>query len=129
MISLQLFLIAVGIYIINLLLSLSKHYHDAKTLAIPIIVSPFDLFHPMYFLIHPVISLLYPLIPPRFGKWTIVSTADWPFQDKGKIQQELGPPFALVCPWNYKIILADPKAAESLYHRRKDFERMELLTF
>ncbi|KAF2815923.1 cytochrome P450 [Mytilinidion resinicola] len=111
----------IGAYLGYLLVSLFRNYHAAKILGVPIVLSPFDLFHPLWYLISPAFKPLVSLLPYRFRRWSSLYTGDWPFYDKRRIHREAGDVFALVNPWNYHIIVGDPVAADAIYHRRKDF--------
>jgi hypothetical protein len=121
MISLSLCIVLLGAYICYVLVSLARVHCTARALGIPIIVSPFDLFHPSWYLLGGFIRHIVPRLPYRLHRWYTLSTIDWPFHDKGKIHREVGYVFALVCPWGFTIILADPVGPEALFRHRKDF--------
>lgn len=110
-----------GAYPCYLLYSFSTNYSAARSLGIPIVLAPFDVLHPLWYLCNNAIKPLVFLLPYRFRRWSSLYTGDWPFHDKGRIHRETGDVFALVNPWSVRIIVADPVAAGAILHRRKDF--------
>jgi cytochrome P450 len=117
----SIFIALVWAYLCYLFVSLLRNYYAAKAVGIPVIISPVDVFHPVWLVFGGLVKPFIFILPYGLRRWSTFYNLDWPFYDKGRIHRDVGEVFALVNPWNIAIILDDPVGAEAVYHRRKDF--------
>ena len=103
--------------------SLLRNYQLARSIGLPIIVSPANPLNPLWILTYrlsPIISVLR-VLPWGLGKFARYSYIGWEFDDKYAVHQELGSAFILVTPGTNELILADPDAVSVVLARRKEY--------
>ena len=104
-----------------------KNYIQARKLDVPIILSPINPINPIWVLSH---KRLLPYL--KSSPWDITgfvrySYVSWPFFDRYRIHEKLGPAFALVHPAQVELYVADGEAIDTITSRRKDFTKPFLM--
>lgn len=103
--------------------SIFRNYVIARRIGLPIVISPVSTLNPLFILLYrgfpAILSLEY--LPFGLGTWARCTWMGWPFQDKYKIHDELGPLFILVTPAANEVTVAKPEVAHAVLARRKDY--------
>ncbi|KAF2218435.1 cytochrome P450, partial [Elsinoe ampelina] len=110
-------------------LSLLHTHRLALALSLPLIHAPITWQSPLQPLLHPLLSPIFtPLsrLPYPFsllGKWYHFSPLAWPFLDRRKAHDALGPAMAIVSPHKLEIIIADPGAVRDVLKGWREWEK------
>ncbi|KAK8039481.1 cytochrome P450 [Apiospora rasikravindrae] len=104
---------------------LYTNYNKVRRTGIPIIVSPFYTFNPLWIIAQ---SWLAPrawflplcrLLPERLSLFTRVITMDWPKEDGCELHDRFGPAFWVISPGTIQFMCADPVANEEIMTKYK----------
>ncbi|KAG8624610.1 hypothetical protein KVT40_007677 [Elsinoe batatas] len=106
-------------------------YRLASALSLPLIHAPITCQSPLQPLLHPLLSpifalfsrLPYPL--SLLGEWYHFSPLAWPFLDRRKAHDALGPAIAIVSPHKLEIVIADPGAVREVLRGWTEWEKPE----
>lgn len=113
-------------FLLSQCFSLYRSYQNARTLGLPIVISPVNPKNILWQLVQPRVQPLLRLLPDSLIQFAIISNPTWSFQDKAAVHQRLGPAFVLVCPGINHISVADPDAVTTILTKRKEFPKPNL---
>lgn len=113
-------------FLLSQCFSLYRSYQNARTLGLPIVISPVDPRNILWQLVRPRIQPLLRLLPNNLIQFAIISNPTWSFWDKAAVHQRLGPALVLVCPGINHIWVADPDAVTTILTNRKEFPKPNL---
>lgn len=113
-------------FLLSQCFSLYRSYQNARTLGLPIVISPVDPRNILWQLVRPRIQPLLRLLPNNLIQFAIISNPTWSFRDKAAVHQRLGPALVLVCPGINHIWVADPDAVTTILTKRKEFPKPNL---
>ena len=107
------------------LFSIISNYNSARTVGLPIIISPVSSLSPLWILTYRAFPIVLSLkhLPFGLGKWARCTCIGWSFHDKHALHDELGPVFIVVTPGGNEVSVADPQATHSILSRRKEFTK------
>jgi len=101
--------------------NLLRLYLKARKIGLPIRITPIPSQNLIWLLTQKTIEpILRPIAfgPLRFFQY---SSFSWPYTDRGRLHQRLGPALIIVSPAGIQISIADPQACEDLLTRRREF--------
>ena len=113
-------------FLLSQCFSLYRSYQNARTLGLPIVISPVNPRNILWQLFQPRIQPFLRLLPDSLIQFAIISNPTWSFRDKAAVHQRLGPALVLVCPGINHIWVADPDAATTILTKRKEFPKPNL---
>ena len=113
-------------FLLSQCFSLYRSYQNARTLGLPIVISPVDPRNILWQLVQSRIQPLLRLLPDSLIQFSIISNPTWSFRDKAAVHRRLGPAFVLVCPGINHISVADPDAVTTILTKRKEFPKPNL---
>ena len=103
---------------------LFRNYRIARTINLPIVISPTGTINPFWLLTYKLVPSVLPFLqslPFNLGTWSKYAFVGWQYPDKHAVHDRLGPAFVLCTPGINEVIVADPAAVNNLLSRRKDF--------
>ncbi|KAK8133660.1 Cytochrome P450 [Apiospora sp. TS-2023a] len=104
---------------------LYANYNKVRATRLPVIVSPFYTFNPLWIVAQ---SWLVPrawflplcrLLPEPFSLFTCVILMDWPKEDGCDLHAKFGPAFWVISPGTIQLMCADPVANEEIISKYK----------
>ena len=103
--------------------TLLGNYAVARRIGLPIVVSPITPLNIIWLLSYRVFPpvLLLKRLPFGLGRWARCTYTSWTFDDKCALHDEVGDLFCIVSPGSIEVVVADRKAANDVFARRKDF--------
>ena len=118
---LYMFVAALAFWLIWCFTSFLKNKQIAKTIGVPIVVSPIGFNNPFWIFFSRLIAPHLQRLPFGLGSFVRYNTSGWNYPDKYKMHHEFGKIFAHVTPGGNELFVADPAAADHILSRRKDF--------
>jgi len=110
------------LYMLSKFLSGYRTYNEAKKIGLPVLFTPIGNRSTIWLLIENYLTPVIQRIPFSIGKWLQRTKPGWTLRTQR--HEELGPVFVVAGAGGNKIIVvADPLAAEDIFHRRKDFTK------
>ncbi|SPO01746.1 related to cytochrome P450 3A7 [Cephalotrichum gorgonifer] len=103
---------------------LGLNYRKAKTVGLPILVTPVDPSNVPWILCSSWLEpLLRKCLPFGLGHFVDYNTRDWNYDKIFALQERIGDTFIIVSPRQMRVFTANAKAADDLCRRRKDFPK------
>ena len=110
---------ALALWLVSGLVSLLNNIRRAKSIQIPIVVSPFGSHSPIWVVFQDALIPVFEKLPLRLGGFTRYSRRGWGFFDKYKMHQQHGKVFAHVTPTEIEVYVADPMVSDQVLDTRK----------
>lgn len=114
-----------AIFLLYQTASLCANYSKARKTGVPVIVSPFSMFNPLWILTQASLaprSWFIPLmrcLPEPLSLFSRVITNDWTRENGHYLHQRLGPAFFVVSPGECMLSCADTVANEEIISKYK----------
>ena len=71
-------------------------------------------FHPVWALGESYLLPLIELLPFGLSNFVAYTKQDWPFSDRYRLHERIGPAFTLISPSKIIVVVGDPDAAEEV---------------
>ena len=111
------------------LYNLYQGYRNAKRVGLPIFLTPFGKFNPLWQIIGP--PLLFPLLqksPFQFMRdWAMFGDFGYSVQNRGEVHKRWGSAFLVVSPGSTTLVTDDPKAVEDVLRRTNAFVKPRVI--
>ncbi|KAF7557887.1 hypothetical protein G7Z17_g253 [Cylindrodendrum hubeiense] len=113
-----LFLSYVGLSIVQLI----YNYRKAKSIGLPVLITPVDPSNVPYLLCSSWLEpLLRKCLPFGLGNFVEYNSRDWNYDKIYDLQERIGDTFIIVSPKQIRVFTGNAKASDELCRRRKDF--------
>lgn len=103
--------------------SLLRSYIGARSLNLPIIISPTDPFNLFWILFHKRLIPVLQLLPWNVAAFTHYSYVGWSYDDKFRAHAKYGDAFVLVSPGHLELYIANGEAVNAIVSQRRDFPK------
>ena len=114
-------------YVSWALATFTSNYRTAQKIGLPIVVTPFDVLNPAWFLLKDIISPVFERLPFGLGDWARRLHGHWMYRDRFHIHARLGLAVVEVSPWCVKVFVADVNGVEDLLKRHNDFIKSPMI--
>ncbi|KAH6670774.1 cytochrome P450 monooxygenase-like protein [Halenospora varia] len=108
-------------YCLNNLAALFKNYRIAKTVGVPIVISPISPHNGLWLALQSFLRRPLQSLPFGLGSFVRYNRQGWNYNDKFKMHAEHGKIFIHVTPGGNEMFVADAAASDQILSRRKDF--------
>ncbi|CAG8984109.1 hypothetical protein HYALB_00006210 [Hymenoscyphus albidus] len=102
-------------------LNIHTNYKLARTIGLPILITPVEPLDPFWRLTLPFLAPILRRLPYGLGEWIDHGSFASSFASRNKIHRDLGPAIVVVTPRRVKIMLGDGNAVEDILSRYREF--------
>ncbi|CAG8951431.1 hypothetical protein HYFRA_00007347 [Hymenoscyphus fraxineus] len=107
--------------ILNQAINIHTNYKLARTIGLPILITPVEPLDPFWRLTLPFLTPVLRRLPYGLGEWIDYGSFASSFASRNKIHRDLGPAIVVVTPRRVKIMLGDGNAVEDILSRYREF--------
>ncbi|EMT66136.1 hypothetical protein FOC4_g10006525 [Fusarium odoratissimum] len=103
-------------------LQLLYNYKKAKSIGLPVLITPIDPSNVPYLLCSSFLEpLLRKILPFGLGNFVEYNSRDWNYEQIHDLQERIGDTFIIVSPKQIRVFTGNAKASDDLCRRRRDF--------
>ncbi|OAP63844.1 hypothetical protein AYL99_03071 [Fonsecaea erecta] len=116
-----------GLWVASTLWNLFKNYLSARKTGLPIVVFPFNNYHPIWMILSvPLRPFFERFLPAWVYRPINLATYGFEFRDKTALFEKGSPAFVLVTAGSNELSLMDPELATEVLKRIKDFPNTDI---
>jgi hypothetical protein len=110
------------------ILNLLKHYIEARSLGLPIAISPIAFTNPILIIYQKSLVPFFKSLPFGLGDWIVYSGFVCLFANRYRLHEKHGPAYLVVTPQEVVLFVDDAELAEEILGKRKELWKSDTLT-
>jgi hypothetical protein len=107
------------------ILNILKHYIEARSIGLPIIINPINLLNPIWMVTQKPLKRFFKSLPFGLGDWIVYSGFGSVFSNRYRLHAKHGPAYLVVTPKEIALFVDDAELAEEILGKRKDIIKSE----
>ena len=109
------------------ILNLLKHYIEARSVGLPIAISPIGFTNPIFIIFQKSLIPFFKSLPFGLGDWIVYSGFGIIFANRYRLHAKHGPAYLVVTPSEVVFFVDDAELAEEILSKRKDLIKSDAL--